>query len=210
MGRYFRKLVGERCFLSPIDPDDYLMYTEWLNDLEVTSGLNLLTRQVAAGAERETVQKMAASGHHYAIVDHEADHLIGNCGFDREDHVNGTAIVGIFIGDKRYWSRGYGTEALRLLLDYGFNVLNLHSVMLDVFAYNRRAISCYRKVGFREVGRWRESKLVGGRRYDRVFMDITAAELSGTKLDGLVDRVHGDSSPPDTGTVERRGQGDGE
>jgi RimJ/RimL family protein N-acetyltransferase len=191
MGRYFRKLVGERCYLSPIDPEDYLKYTGWLNDLEVMSGLSMVTRHVTAAAEREILGRMASSGHNYAIVELETDQLLGNCAFHQEDHVNGTAVVGIFIGDRRYWSRGYGTEALRLLLDYGFNVLNLHSVMLEVFAYNRRAIACYRKVGFREIGRWRESKLIGGRRYDRVLMDIVRTELGGTKLDGLVDRVHG-------------------
>ncbi len=191
MGRYFRKLVGERCYLSPIDPEDYLKYTEWLNDLEVMSGLSMVTGHVTASGERDVLGRMAVSGHHYAIVDLETDQLLGNCTLDRQDHVNGTAVIGIFIGDKRYWSRGYGSEALRLLLDYGFNVLNLHSVMLEVFAYNRRAIACYRKVGFREIGRWRESKLIGGRRYDRVLMDIVRSELGGTRLDGLVDRVYG-------------------
>jgi RimJ/RimL family protein N-acetyltransferase len=192
MGRYYRKLAGERCYLSPIDPDDYLKYTEWLNDLEVMSGLAMVTGQVTAAAERETLGRMAASGHSYAIVDIETDQLLGNCAFHQVDHVNGTATVGIFIGDKSCWSRGYGSEALRLLLDYGFNVLNLHSVMLEVFAYNRRAIASYLKVGFREIGRWREAKLIGGRRYDRVLMDILRTDLGGTKLDGLVDRVHGD------------------
>jgi RimJ/RimL family protein N-acetyltransferase len=192
MGRYYRKLAGERCYLSPIDPDDYLKYTEWLNDLEVMSGLAMVTGQVTAAAERETLGRMAASGHSYAIVDIETDQLLGNCAFHPVDHVNGTATVGIFIGDKSCWSRGYGSEALRLLLDYGFNVLNLHSVMLEVFAYNRRAIASYLKVGFREIGRWREAKLIGGRRYDRVLMDILRTDLGGTKLDGLVDRVHGD------------------
>lgn len=194
MGRYFKKIVGERCYLSPIDPDDYLVYTEWLNDLEVVSGLNLLTAHVSAPAERDLLVKMAASGHVYAIVDLESDRLLGNCGLHQVNATDGTAVVGIFLGDRSTWGRGYGTEALRLLLDYGFHVLNLHSVMLEVYAYNARAIRCYRKVGFREIGRWREAKLVGGRRYDRVFMDITRGDLAGGTLAGLIGRVHGSPS----------------
>ncbi len=195
MGRYFKKILGERCYLSPIDPDDYARYTEWLNDLEVVSGLSLLTGHVSAGAEREHLAKLAASGHVYAIVDRETDRLLGNCGLHQVNSIDGTAVVGIFLGDKGTWGQGYGTEALRLLLDYGFNVLNLHSVMLEVYAYNTRAIACYRKVGFREIGRWREAKLVGGRRYDRLLMDITRGDFVGGTLERLIERVHGSSSP---------------
>jgi len=68
-------------------------------------------------------------------------------------------------------------RALRLLLDYGFSVLNLHSVMLEVYSYNSRAIAST-QVGFREIGRWREPGCRRAR-YDRLFMDITARSSPG-------------------------------
>jgi RimJ/RimL family protein N-acetyltransferase len=66
--------------------------------------------------------------------------------------------------------------------------------MLEVFSFNTRALACYRKVGFREIGRWREARLVGGKRYDRVLMDILASELQGTGLERLIEDTHGKAS----------------
>jgi hypothetical protein len=78
--------------------------------------------------------------HNYAIVDLATEAMIGVCGFFDTDHLNGTAELGIFIGDKAYWSRGYGREAMTLLLRYGFDYLNFENVLLRVYSFNARAI----------------------------------------------------------------------
>lgn len=93
------------------------------------------------------------------------------------DPINRSAFLGIVIGEKEYWSRGYGTEAITLILDYGFNILNLHSVGLGVIAFNEQAIACYKKVGFKEAGRKRESKFMFGKPHDVVLMDVLAGEF---------------------------------
>ena len=90
------------------------------------------------------------------------------------------------IGNKEFWSRGYGTEALGLLLDFAFAILNLNNVLLEVHAFNTRAIRCYEKVGFKVVGRRRESRLVAGKHYDRIIMDILAREFQGGSLQGIL------------------------
>ena len=79
-------------------------------------------------------------------------------------------------------SNGYGTESLRLLLDYGFNYLNLNNIHLGVKAFNERAIACYKKVGFKEYGRRREAYFLNGKYYDHVFMDILAREFKGNYI----------------------------
>jgi RimJ/RimL family protein N-acetyltransferase len=86
--------------------------------------------------------------------------------------------VGIFIGEKSYWNRGYGEEALRLLMDYAFNLLNLNNLMLNVYAFNSRAINCYKKIGFKEVGRRRQARRIQGKSYDIIYMDILAEEFN--------------------------------
>lgn len=173
----FKKIVGKLCYLSPLTPDDAPLYTGWLNDLEV--GINLATVMVMTeDSEREWVEGASKSGEHvFGIIDNETDMLIGNCGLMNVDPVNRTAEFGIFIGDKRYWGRGFGTEATRLILDYGFNILNLNNIKLNVYSYNERAAHVYRKVGFKEIGRRRESKLVNGTFYDEIMMDILADEF---------------------------------
>ena len=88
--------------------------------------------------------------------------------------------IDIFDENKR--SNGYGTESLRLLLDYGFNYLNLNNIHLGVKAFNERAIACYKKVGFKEYGRRREAYFLNGKYYDDVFMDILAREFKGNNI----------------------------
>jgi RimJ/RimL family protein N-acetyltransferase len=175
---YYEKIGGERCYLSPIRVEDAPRYTEWLADPEIAVNLTLMTRIITLPMEREALDRLARSNETFAIVARgEPDRLIGNCGLHQVNQIDGTAECGIFIGDKTYWNRGYGTEALTLLLDFAFSVLNLRNVMLLVFEYNRRAIRCYEKAGFREIGRRRKARTVGGSSYDIVYMDIIADDF---------------------------------
>ena len=95
--------------------------------------------------------------HIFAIVARQADTLIGRCMLFDVNLVDRTAMLGIVIGEQDYWGKGYGQDAVKLLLDYGFNLLNLNNIMLGTFSFNDRALHCYRKVGFKEIGRRRRS-----------------------------------------------------
>ena len=184
--KYFRKLVGEKCYLSPINPDDAETYTQWVNDLEVTAYMYLSHQVLSLSKEREIVEKMAKEGHVFAIVDKEKDQLIGNCGLDDISSIDRTAELGIFIGDKEYWNKGYGSEATTLLLDFGFSLLNLNNIMLRVFSFNQRGIQCYRKCGFKEIGRRRQARIIGRKQYDVLYMDILSEEFTKSVLDDLI------------------------
>ena len=74
--------------------------------------------------------------------------------------------------------KGYGTEAINLILDYGFNYLNLNNIKLDVVEFNERAIACYKKCGFKECGRRRKCEFIDGNYYDRISMDILKEEFT--------------------------------
>jgi RimJ/RimL family protein N-acetyltransferase len=89
---------------------------------------------------------------------------------------HGDTFFGMGIGDEAYWSKGYGTEALRLFLRYAFRELNLRRVSLDVFSYNPRALRCYEKCGFRVEGRIREAISKEGKRHDDIYMGILREE----------------------------------
>ena len=173
---YFKKMIGQKCYLSPIDLNDVEKFTEWLNDLEVTKNLVMFPYMISIENEREFLEKLSKE-HTYSIIDITTNELIGNCGYDSIDHINQTAGIGIFIGNKNYWNKGYGTEALILLIDYGFKALNLHNIFLNVYSFNERAIRCYEKVGFKIIGRKRESLLRGKDRHDNILMDILSNEF---------------------------------
>ena len=174
---HFKKLVGKKCYLSPIDENDAEKFTEWLNDLEITQYLHpLYSRVINTKSEKDILERLAKE-HNYSIIENETNELLGNCGLIQIDNLNQTSEAGIFIGNKNFWNKGIGREALSLLLDFGFRVLNLHNITLTVVSFNQRAIKAYEKIGFKQIGRKRESILRGKERHDMIYMDILYDEF---------------------------------
>lgn len=95
-----------------------------------------------------------------------SDKLIGTVGLFEIRWNNGTGVLGVGIGEQEYWGGGYGTEACKLVIDYGFNELNLHRIELNVTDYNSRAIRAYEKLGFVHEGTRRQAGKRDGQRYD--------------------------------------------
>jgi len=106
----------------------------------------------------------------------DGERIIGNVDLSGFDWVAGNAWVGIGIGECENWGKGYGTDAMNLLLRYAFESINLKRVSLSVFEYNDRAIKSYIKSGFKEEGRMRQWLRRGGKRYDLIFMGILREE----------------------------------
>jgi RimJ/RimL family protein N-acetyltransferase len=183
---YFKKLVGNKIYLSPMDKNDYLKYTEWVNDMEVAIGMIFSTKLIDEETEKNTLEKLTKSEFNFAVIAKDTDKVIGNVGFPSIDYINRRGEVGIFIGDKNYWGNGYGQEALALLLDFGFNLLNLNNISLKVYSYNSPAIGCYKKVGFKEAGKLREAKIVAGVKYDEIFMDILVGEFKSPYIQSVL------------------------
>jgi RimJ/RimL family protein N-acetyltransferase len=98
------------------------------------------------------------------------------------DHARRTATYAISIGEPECWGKGYGTEATRLMLDYGFTALGLHNIMLTVLRHNEAGIRAYTRAGFREIGRRREAYPFAGQVYDIVMMDCLATEFESPVL----------------------------
>lgn len=171
--KYFKKLESERLYLSPMNIEDAETYCKWLNDFAVTDGLGGSSTVLTIPAEKSYIENVLEKGkYQFAIVRKEDNTLIGNCGFDKINHLHQTGEVGIFIGEAEDRNKGYGTEALKLLLDYGFNYLNLNNIMLRVYSFNEGAINCYKKIGFKEFGRRHNSYYLNGTWYDDVHMEI--------------------------------------
>jgi RimJ/RimL family protein N-acetyltransferase len=112
----------------------------------------------------------------FSIRTLDSDKLIGFVAFDGLNWTDRDSYVAIGIGEPDFWGRGYGSDAMRLMLRYGFNELNLHRVSLTVYAYNTRAIRSYEKCGFKHEGRIREFVLRDGRRSDMLHMGILRSE----------------------------------
>lgn len=128
--KYFKKLVGERIYLSPRRMEDVEKFTEWMNDFEVTDYTGRSNQIMTLEGERKYLEENYNPEATFSIITLDDDKLIGTVGLERIEHTHRTATLGIFIGDKDYLSKGYGTEAIRLLLDYGFNYINLQKAIL--------------------------------------------------------------------------------
>jgi len=181
--QYFKKLVGDRIYLSPKSTAEEAIekFTEWLNDFQVTDFTGRSGQMVTLAGEKEWLEKAARSmeNKNFDIVELKGNTLIGTVGLEHFNWVNRSAVLGIFIGEKDFRSNGYGTEAIRLVLEYGFRYLNLHSIRLDLLSINERAHKCYLKCGFKDTGCSREAVFINGTYYDTFHMDILENEFEG-------------------------------
>lgn len=185
---YHPKVIGKKCYLSPVRMEDAGTYTRWFNDLEVQKNLIIPVPIITLESEKEWITNIGKREDTvvFAIVEKKGNTLIGNAGLHQINLRNRSAEFGIVIGEKKFWGKGFGTEATMLVLDYGFNVLNLHSIYLNAYAYNERGLGCYRKCGFKEVGRRREAKCIAGKFWDEVCMDILDREFKSPFVKGLM------------------------
>ena len=175
--KYFKKIEGEKVYLSPMNLEDIEKYVKWMNDFSTTDGLGSSSKVTTFESERAwLINNMDKKEQQFAIVLKETDKLIGNCGFCDINYLHQKGEVGLFIGEEENRSKGYGTEALSLLVEYGFNYLNLKNIMLKVFSFNKRAIKSYEKIGFKVFGKRTEVYYLNGKWYDEYFMEILRKE----------------------------------
>lgn len=118
---------------------------------------------------------------HFSIRRIEDDALIGFCELDGIEWNNGASGLGIGLGDPETWGKGYGREAMQLLLRFAFHELNLHRIGLTVFSYNNRAIALYEGLGFVREGTERERLHRDGTRYDMHYYGLLRREWEATR-----------------------------
>lgn len=176
--KYIKKIKGDNVYLSPISLDDTEQYTHMINDLKVSVGIghpayiNIMDYE----REREFLNSIK-DGKIFAVRLIENDELLGNIELFNVNILQKNAYLGIMLGNPEYQRKGYGKEAINLILDYGFSFLNLYSISLTVFEYNEVAYNLYKKIGFKEVGRMRKRVEIMGKRYDEIIMDILKEEF---------------------------------
>jgi len=173
-------IEGERINLVPLTGDDAEACFVWLNDMAITVDLGQEPLPAGLDRQREYLKEMYAHTQKNRLIlgiQLKGDgSLIGTGGLSHIEWVNQRAELTLYIGQKDQQGKGYGTEATRLILDHAFRKLNLHSVMLRAIDYNAAAIACYRKCGFKLIGRRREAKIIDNQHFDVLYMDILASE----------------------------------
>lgn len=172
-------LHGERVWLAALRREDASVMARWDDDPEFA---RLISTEPARPRSDEEVARWLDSisrsrnTYTFGIRLIDTDDLIGWIELDGIDWVHRTTSLGVGIGVRSYWGRGYGAEAIRLMLRYGFHELNLHRIFLTVYSYNTRAIRLYEKLGFTREGVSREHLERDGQRYDMLHYGLLRHE----------------------------------
>lgn len=173
-------IYGERIRLRAPERSDLPQFVKWFNDPEVREGVMMVT-PLSLAREEQWFEKVLTSldvEQPFVIEIEQAGSwtMIGTCSFHAFDWRCRSATVGIVIGEKAYWDKGYGTEAMRMILVRGFKTLNLNRIALEVFETNTRAIKAYEKAGFVQEGMKRQGMFQNGRYIDIIQMSVIRSE----------------------------------
>jgi RimJ/RimL family protein N-acetyltransferase len=170
---------GRHVYLRAAERSDIPAFVRWLNDRDTASFLSLRA-PLSVPLEEKWFERMledqGKGGYHFVICRLEEDRPIGTIGLFALDLVDGSAGMGITIGDKSLWGKGLGTDALLALLDFGFGELRLERIWLDVFDFNPRARRSYEKCGFVLEGTKRHAVHRRGEFHDIHLMSILRHE----------------------------------
>ena len=174
------KLIGEQVFMTSFSPDYTDILLKYATDETVVLGLgNALYRAHTRASEEKILTERGCTlddGFNFMLWDRHDFQVIGTASLVDINIACRNALLGINIGDEKYRHGGRGTEAIKLLLDFAFYTLGFHNVGLYAFEYNTEAIECYRKLGFTECGRTRETRWAQGKYWDAIYMDMLDRE----------------------------------
>jgi len=177
-------IQGQRTRLRAIEREDLPTFVRWFNDPEVRQYLAMYMPMSMAEEEKWFERQLEDQDSQiFAIETGDGVH-IGNCGLHDFDWKNRRAALGIAIGEKEYWGKGYGSDAVRTLLGFAFGEMNLHRIQLEVHDFNSRAIRCYEKCGFKLEGRQREALFRNGSYHDSLIMGILRKEFKAGQSGG--------------------------
>ncbi len=177
-------LKGKNVILRPVKRSDISYFLEWFNDSEVIQYLGMYLPMTEMAEEKYieelgTTRARTDTQFVIEVIEGKSTKPIGTCGLGGINPKDNHATFGIVIGEKDYWSKSYGTEAARLIINYGFQQLNLHRISSSAIAYNERSVKLHKKVGFREEGRLRQRMFKNGQYHDLVQFGILREEWGG-------------------------------
>ena len=175
-------LKGELVRLSAVDPEEFSKaFTHWRRDSEFmrlidSSEVVLRSQKDSQKWIEKELEDQEVNQYMFTIRTLAEDKLLGDIGLSVVNWMSRDAFVGLGIGERDFWGRGYGTDVMKVILRYTFTEINLRRVTLSVFEYNPRAVRSYEKAGFVHEGRMRQFLNREGKRWDMLFMGILRDE----------------------------------
>ncbi|MCD6550708.1 GNAT family protein [Thermotoga sp.] len=172
-------LKGKLVRLREYRKEDIDKALEYINDPEVKKylipGIPFPLRREDEEKWYQNLDGFSTKSYSFAIETLSTREYIGGCGINNIDWKNSIAEVGIFLG-RPYWNKGYGTDAMKVLVRFIFNEMNINKIKLGVYSFNKRAMRVYEKVGFKVEGVLREELYREGKYHDVYVMGILRRE----------------------------------
>lgn len=163
-------LPGSKVNLRPGIESDYSLLYKWYNDKELNRLAGWSNSKATMDKLRYNMSKSFGYDPMNLMIESKDGIPIGTIQLYDFDEQDKSCKLGIRIGDRDYWSKGYGEDAVKTLLEYAFMKIDIYRVTLKVYEYNERAVRCYLKCGFQTEGRTRQSAFIDGRYYDEIIM----------------------------------------
>jgi len=169
---------GKKVRLRSLRNDDIMVLFEWINDPELIRFTNNY-RPISEVEQRAWFHSLYEQENQIVlgIEVRRGKKLIGTCGLYSIEWLNRKAEVRIKIGDKSYWGRGGGREAMELLVEFAFSDLNLRRLWLKVLPTNISALKLYKNVGFEEEGTLRDDLYIQGKYHDLIVMGLLRGNM---------------------------------
>jgi RimJ/RimL family protein N-acetyltransferase len=170
-------LRGEKVWLKGIEPSEQVPGVDKVSDATIAHFAGFKAPLTRAGAERFANRAISEPGRPqtffmFGIVPLGEQAPIGNVSLRDVDQLNGSAELSIVLGDPRLLGKGYGTDAVHAICDFGFGELRLERIHLEVYDYNERAIRSYQKSGFQTDAVQRKARFHRGAYHDVLTMSI--------------------------------------
>ncbi len=169
-----QKVLGKKTILRVLEKRDLKRSLVWLKDPFVNMYLSQNFRDYDGKKELKWFEFIRSSKNDivFAIEDTETNLHIGNCALHKIDWEKGSCELGIMIGEKDYWNRGYGSDVIKSIINFSMHGLKLTNIVLNVYSYNKRAIKVYKKCGFRLIQIQSKDHFYNGRFWDTLIMEF--------------------------------------
>ncbi|MCD4669339.1 MAG: GNAT family N-acetyltransferase [Actinomycetia bacterium] len=168
-----KEISGGKVILRPLEKQDLSKSLRWLTDPLVNKYLSQNFRDLTGGQEEKWFDYIQDSQKDmvFAILDRDAGLHIGNCALHKINKIKSGCELGIVIGEKEYWDKGYGTDSVKALVGFALADLRLSRIKLNVYTYNHRAIRAYSKCGFGLIRVLKRNHLYDGKYWDTLIME---------------------------------------
>ncbi len=169
-----KKIEGSNVYLAPLEVSDAETISKWLSEETLSRGFNTSFQYISEFYEKNELEKICNNDNngYFAVIRKQDDKLIGVYNLQTTFNKDRFSTIGGYIGDINERNKGFGTEALKLVCDFAFNVIGYHTLSVKIFSFNHASIISAEKIGFKKIGELKERCYYNGKFYSEYIFQL--------------------------------------